>query len=344
MLNYTVNRVGSARRLGASLLLCILPLLAQPVLARGEVGLFKTLMGEVTVQRNGSTTAPEIGGPVYASDIIVSGAESAFGITLRDNTILSGGAESEVRLDNFRFDRGRRTGGLQATINRGSLAAVSGHLSKAAPDSMRFKTATMTLGVRGTEFLLEVGDSGAADYAGDNVVLLPDFGGGAGNILVETSAGSAEMSEPFETVEVDKSGKLVSFIGDKLAIIGRYCGLLDALPPRSKIYLFYTDDAGVIDQKSAGMLKALLSDLKLRKAPELEVAGYTDSVGSEPANDAESQLRADAFAAVLAQQIAQAGIVSVPMETIGRGERSPFVETDDEVAEPLNRRIEVVLR
>ena len=312
--------------------------------AQGEVGLFKTIAGAVAVQRNGGSTDAVVGGPVYASDVIVSGAESSFGITLQDNTVLSGGAESEVKLDNFRFDRRRRAGNLQATINRGSLAAVSGHLSKSAPDSVRFKTATMTLGVRGTEFLIEVGDAGAADYAGDNVVLLPDLGGGAGNISVNTAAGSAEMSQPYETVEVDKSGKITSFIGDKLAIIGRFCGLLDALPPRSKIYLFYTDDSGVIRPQSAGMLKALLSDLKLRKAPELEVAGYTDSVGSEQSNDDESQQRAEAFSQWLAGQIQQVGIAAVPTEVVGRGERSLLVATADEVAETRNRRVEVVLR
>lgn len=313
-------------------------------LAQSEVGLFKTLAGVVQVQRAGASAEAQVGAPVYASDVIVSGAESSFGITLQDNTVLSGGAESEVRLDNFRFDRRRRAGNLQATINRGSLAAVSGHLSKSAPDSMRFKTATMTLGVRGTEFLIEVGESGAADYAGDNVVLLPDLGGGVGNILVEADGGSVEMSQPYEIVEVDAAGKISAFIGDKLAIIGRFCGLLDALPPRSKIYLFYTDDDGAIAAESRGMLKALLSDIKLRKAPELEIAGYTDTVGSEQDNDAESQRRAERFAVKLAAEIEQAGIDAVSTEVIGRGERSLLVATADETAEARNRRIEVILR
>jgi hypothetical protein len=37
---------------------------------------------------------------------------------------------------------------------------ISGKLAKANPDAVRFSTPTTTLGVRGTEFIIEVGDTG----------------------------------------------------------------------------------------------------------------------------------------------------------------------------------------
>ena len=45
------------------------------------------------------------------------------------------------------------------SIRRGSLAVVDGKLAKANPESVRYSTPTTTLGVRGTEFIIEVGGS-----------------------------------------------------------------------------------------------------------------------------------------------------------------------------------------
>jgi len=55
-------------------------------------------------------------------------------------------------------------GVLDATIKRGSLAVISGKLAKANPDAVRFSTPTTTLGVRGTAFIIEVGDNGESAH------------------------------------------------------------------------------------------------------------------------------------------------------------------------------------
>lgn len=128
------------------------------VLAADAAGVVKTLKGTVQIERTGGSSGAAIGSEVYGSDRIVTGPESSVGITLRDATQLSAGANTILELNKFAFNTTTHDGVLDASIKRGSLAVISGKLAKANPDAVRFSTPTTTLGVRGTEFIIEVGD------------------------------------------------------------------------------------------------------------------------------------------------------------------------------------------
>jgi hypothetical protein len=128
--------------------------------AADDAGVVKTLKGAVHIERAGGVSSVAIGSEVYSSDRIVTGPESSIGITLRDNTLLSEGANSILELNKFAFNTTTYDGALDATIKRGSLAVIDGKLAKANPDNVRYNTPTTTLGVRGTEFIIEVGGNG----------------------------------------------------------------------------------------------------------------------------------------------------------------------------------------
>jgi hypothetical protein len=128
--------------------------------AADAMGVVKTLKGAVHIERAGRNLDAAIGSEIYSSDRIVTGPESSVGITLRDNTLLSEGANSLLELNKFAFNTTTYDGALDATIKRGSLAVVDGKLAKTNPDAVRYSTPTTTLGVRGTEFIIEVGGDG----------------------------------------------------------------------------------------------------------------------------------------------------------------------------------------
>lgn len=119
-------------------------------------GTVKSVKGSVNIGRSAQQLAAAVGDKVFASDRIMTGADSAVGITLRDNTLLSAGPNSVLNLDKFTFDPTTHAGALDATIVRGTLGVISGKIAKTTPDSVRFRTPTVTLGVRGTEFVVEV--------------------------------------------------------------------------------------------------------------------------------------------------------------------------------------------
>jgi len=124
--------------------------------AADSIGAVKTIKGAVHIERAGQNQDAAVGSEVLGSDRIVTGPSSSVGITLRDNTLLSEGANSILELNKFAFNTTTYQGTLDATIRRGSLAVVDGEIAKANPESVRYSTPTTTLGVRGTEFIIEV--------------------------------------------------------------------------------------------------------------------------------------------------------------------------------------------
>jgi len=126
--------------------------------AADAIGVVKTLKGSVHIERATQNVDAAIGSEVFKSDRIVTGPASSVGITLRDNTLLSEGSNTVLELKQFAFNTTTHDGALDATIRRGSLAVVDGKLAKAHPEAVHFSTPTTTLGVRGTEFIIEVGD------------------------------------------------------------------------------------------------------------------------------------------------------------------------------------------
>ncbi|MBP0590529.1 FecR domain-containing protein [Paraburkholderia sp. LEh10] len=129
-------------------------------LADDSIGVVKTVKGTAHIERAGRTVDVAVGSEIFSNDRIVTGPASSVGITLRDNTLLSEGANSTLELNRFAFNTTTYEGALDASIKRGSLAVVDGKLGKANPDAVHYSTPTTTLGVRGTEFIIEVGGKG----------------------------------------------------------------------------------------------------------------------------------------------------------------------------------------
>ena len=126
--------------------------------ALDEAGTIKTLKGTASIEREGQKIPALIGSKIMVSDRILTGADSSVGITLRDNTLLSAGANSTLVINRFAFDTTTHVGTVDATVKRGTLAVVSGKIAKTSPENVSFSTPTVSLGVRGTEFIVEASE------------------------------------------------------------------------------------------------------------------------------------------------------------------------------------------
>ena len=133
-------------------------LLHTTAFAAEDAGTIKTSRGEAQILREGNSLPASVGASLQVSDSIVTGADGAVGITLRDNTRLTAGPNTTLDLNTFRFDKTTHKGAVDASVKRGSLSVISGKIAKASPDGVQFRTPTVTLGVRGTEFIIDVGN------------------------------------------------------------------------------------------------------------------------------------------------------------------------------------------
>lgn len=135
--------------------------LAGAALAGEVAGMIKVSQGSVSIERSGGRTAAVVGSPVEVGDKVRTGADGAVGVTLRDNTLLSAGPNSLLTIDRFNYDTTSQEGAMSIGIRKGTLSVASGRIAKRSPESVDFRTPTSVLGVRGTEFVVEV--SGGSD-------------------------------------------------------------------------------------------------------------------------------------------------------------------------------------
>jgi len=135
----------------------VLALAAVPALAQQTIaGRIKVASGSVFVVRAGTATPAQAGQVVYQSDSLRTGADGRVGITLKDDTRVSLGPSSEVRVDRFAYAPAEGQVGIVLQIVRGVVAYVSGRIAKLAPDSIRLETPAAIVGVRGTTLALRV--------------------------------------------------------------------------------------------------------------------------------------------------------------------------------------------
>ncbi|MES2346421.1 MAG: FecR domain-containing protein [Pseudomonadota bacterium] len=124
--------------------------------AEPPAGMVKTTKGKATIEREGKQSPASAGASLMPSDRVITGADGSVGITLRDETLLAVGPNSNVWLEKYAFDPTSHEGTLDATVKRGTLGVISGKLPKQSPGAVQFRTPTSILGVRGTEFVIDV--------------------------------------------------------------------------------------------------------------------------------------------------------------------------------------------
>ena len=128
------------------------------VAGAAEIGQIKVTKGEVGIERQGKTLPAAVGLRLQTADVIRTGADGSVGITMDDDSLLSAGPNSVLSLDRYVFDSTTNGGRFDASLNKGTLAVISGRIAKQSPDAMTVRTPTAILGVRGTEFVVSAND------------------------------------------------------------------------------------------------------------------------------------------------------------------------------------------
>jgi hypothetical protein len=133
-------------------------LVAGPVAAE-DVAQIKVANGTVIVERGSQRLMAAAGTRLQQSDVLRTGINGSAGITFTDNTMMSVGPNSVIALDRYAFNSTTHEGRLDASMRSGTLSVVSGKIAKQSPQAMTVKTPATILGVRGTEFLVQVGET-----------------------------------------------------------------------------------------------------------------------------------------------------------------------------------------
>lgn len=177
----------------------------------------------------------------------------------------------------------------------------------------------------------------------ERVVLLPGETGDSGGVAILSQSGEekALLDEPYTQARIGQGGQARVSETDAETVESNFGALLQALPaPPSTFTLYFKEATTTFTPESEPELDKLFAEVSARPGADVQVVGHTDSVGALESNDRLSQARAEEIKRLLIER----GLEPSLVRAVGRGERDLLVETDDEVSEARNRRVEIVVR
>jgi filamentous hemagglutinin family protein len=170
----------------------------------------------------------------------------------------------------------------------------------------------------------------------DFVAVVPERNGHVGAVVVESEGNKTLLHAAYAGCSGSKpvmtnAQEVNTIFGDALA----------ARPAPPASYQFYYKLGSVtLEPNALAAFDKVFAEITRRKAAEVVVAGYTDTVGAAPDNDRLSRERAQNVSKLLVAR----GLAPMSVTAFGRGERDPEVPTKDQVAEQKNRRVEITVR
>jgi hypothetical protein len=142
------------------LLIFALPLLlvcaTQTSAQETVVGSVRHVTGDAFLIRQGQDIPAQPKMQIMLNDILRTGPDGALGVILRDDTVMSLGPNSEFSLDEFAFAPVEDNLSLVGKMTRGTATFLTGKIGQMRPEAVKIKTPNGTIGVRGTQFLVQV--------------------------------------------------------------------------------------------------------------------------------------------------------------------------------------------
>lgn len=124
--------------------------------AQQPIGFVKTASGDALIINAGKYVIARPGTPVALGSVVKTGSTGSMGITLKDNTVMSVGSETEISLEGFLYAPAKGDLKFTASMYKGTLLMVSGVIARLKPESVVIKTPTDTLVVNSARFLVKV--------------------------------------------------------------------------------------------------------------------------------------------------------------------------------------------
>jgi outer membrane protein OmpA-like peptidoglycan-associated protein len=171
--------------------------------------------------------------------------------------------------------------------------------------------------------------------------VVPGPTGHVGTIVVRTDGQERVLHEAYAAERVGADGRPVPATLTAAEVNAEFGSTLAALPGRPASFtLYFLEGKDELTPESRVEMEKVFVELKRRPLPDIVVIGHTDTVGNHAHNDKLSLARAERMRELLIGL----GIAPERIQVAGRGKREPLVQTDDGIAEPRNRRVEISVR
>jgi outer membrane protein OmpA-like peptidoglycan-associated protein len=175
------------------------------------------------------------------------------------------------------------------------------------------------------------------------VVLVPDPDGSVGAVNVANQEGSIDLASANQSTTVKgphaaptearvlPENEVNKLFSDVLAV---------GTSPPVHFLLYFEGGSTALRPESLEMLPVIMDAIKSRNSVDISIVGHTDTAGNKAYNLLLSNNRAQAVSKLLVEKGVQYGHI----KTTSHGEENPLIKTGDNVIEPRNRRVEVIVR
>jgi OOP family OmpA-OmpF porin len=172
-------------------------------------------------------------------------------------------------------------------------------------------------------------------------IVLPNADGTSGAITVSDNQKSVLLDKPYAESE-EKSGSVSAPATTDAQHVQQEFGNALAAQPilPAHFRLYFLKDTDTLTQESEQQYRAVFDDIKRRPVYQVEVIGYTDTLGTPAHNQQLSLKRAE----TIRDRLVRDGLSANSISVAGRGELDPAVATAPQVSEPRNRRVEITVR
>jgi outer membrane protein OmpA-like peptidoglycan-associated protein len=174
-------------------------------------------------------------------------------------------------------------------------------------------------------------------------ILLPEPDGGVGQITITNSSGTQVLNQSRQgsTVLGTAGAPSRPFVVEDAQVQQTFGRTLNALPPEPVHFVLYCkDDSDDLTAESLALLPQFFRTVRDRSPADISIVGHTDTRGERDYNYKLGLRRANKVADLLATQ----GVDKNALDITSHGENDLLVPTRDQVAEPRNRRVEIIVR
>ncbi len=181
----------------------------------------------------------------------------------------------------------------------------------------------------------------SAQPVSDRVILIPDADGNVGEIIVSNQAGTQILDQPYMSVESKGNSRLDAPEQlDRDSVINNFKEVLASIPhPASRYILYFKTGTTELTDESRQMLDKISADVNSRQNYDVFIDGHTDTMGATERNYNLALERAQEVNLLFSEQLSKPEKVRVT----SHGDGNLLINTADEVDEPRNRRVEILI-
>jgi ferric-dicitrate binding protein FerR (iron transport regulator) len=162
----------------------------------GNIGSVMAFKGSAEIVRQGQSIEVKNGTDVKQKDEIKTKDNSRVQVMLKDDTVVTIGANSSFSFEEFSQEADKEKVSMRA--NFGFFRSVSGKIGKVAPERFKVKTASATIGIRGTDFSGNISADKETFRCYDGAIVV-EYDGGVKELepgmMIEISSEKVEVKE-----------------------------------------------------------------------------------------------------------------------------------------------------